>query len=159
MKLHNVASQATALVLLFIAASTAIIHPMRSQWCLVGCEENLADVMFAGPPANTGENYLAVSCSNVLHATSIFLCARKYCSYDEVQSGFEYTQNQCTEAGSPMPPLGVAYNYSIGDIDALKKLSYDEVKTTPSEEEVTAIVIPDEEFHELGEHTVVCICR
>ena len=98
-------------------------YPEREEVCVAACEHTLDKQTFV-PAAGNDDSAEAQSCSNHLHAQSLYICAQTYCEQRDVGPGWGFLNHICHHEGySTLPPLSSFSGVSIADAKPINPTS------------------------------------
>lgn len=129
------------------------IDPKPDQYCFVGCQTTLYTQIFSGAPSALEDPY-AEPCQNELHVSSIFVCARKYCTSAQIQTGWNYVNNQCVGYGYPLLNLSIVDDITDIDLQNLPILEYGDLPVS-----INTTTLASRDLFDLGYRTIVMISR
>ncbi|KAJ0107509.1 hypothetical protein J7T55_007698 [Diaporthe amygdali] len=114
-------------------------YPESEEVCVAACEHSLDLQTFI--PADDDAAY-AQTCTNALHAQSVYVCAQKYCDQRDIEPGWGFLNQLCDDEGFPaLPPLQSFANVSTSGAKS--------INSTSKNKKLNTTVIADAKFWNL----------
>lgn len=142
MKLQGVLSTLMLTASGLIGQAVALKQTTKPMYCFVACQAAFLTAEFAGKKG---------ACTNPNRVSSLYVCARTYCTEEEFQAGLEGTNKYCEQVGSSWPSPHVIDNITQADVAKLPRLTFADL---PPLEKINRTTIPDEDLWKIGYTTV-----
>ncbi|RDL40881.1 uncharacterized protein BP5553_00860 [Venustampulla echinocandica] len=142
------------LVLLTISGSLVSAQFEPPDFCFSACRQVSRAVQFNTTNPETGKPWVSDACHNELRLSSLYLCARIFCTQEERARGTAgFNQTCLTFSNTTLPPYSLIEDYTDDDIGRLYHVQPEDVfGTTPTI--LNKIVVPSEKIFQLAFNTL-----
>ncbi|KAH7175331.1 ferric reductase like transmembrane component-domain-containing protein [Dactylonectria macrodidyma] len=125
-----------------ISAAVASQDTWEPEVCFNSCQETLRAVHFDDMQRN--QSRVNQTCHSRRHLVSLYLCVQVYCSPAARNVGLEPLNQTCLEyAGTAIPSFELVSNYTLTDIDKMRRIERNETGASVTFGEV---VLPSASF-------------
>ncbi|KAL1869128.1 ferric-chelate reductase [Diaporthe australafricana] len=132
--------QVAALASLLSPAWAGEPYPEHEEVCVAACEHTLDLQTFI--PVEASDEAYAQTCQNILHAQSVYICAKQRCEQRDVEPGWGFLSHLCNDEGFPALPS--LQSFSDVSADVAKPIN-----STSKNKKLNTAVLADDKFWDL----------